>query len=94
MSASKTEEPLISGKSSKHQLICDLSVPRNIDPAVGKNTQVQLMNIEMINRWIDERKKSESGYLALSEEHLWNQVIRQCQIYRDRVLQGNSVITI
>lgn len=89
VSASKAEEPLISGKSSKRQLICDLSVPRNIDPVVGKNTQVQLMNIEMINRWIDERKKSERGYLEQSEQYLCMQVARHSQIYREKVLASS-----
>ena len=39
------------------KLIIDLSLPRNADPRLGKETSIQLLNIDQINRMLKFRRK-------------------------------------
>lgn len=84
VTASRSEEPLIAGESGKRHLICDLSVPRNVDPAVGKSPRISLLNIEEVNQWIDDRRRLGKESLNLCEEYVWDQVVNHCRIYREK----------
>lgn len=81
ISASKAERPLIYGKSDRRHLICDLSVPRNVDPGVEGSSQICLMNIERINEWIEDKHKKQSGDLEQFENYLREQVRRLSSVY-------------
>lgn len=83
--ASKAERALIRGKSSQRQLIFDLSVPRNVDPEVGENHSVTLMNIEQINQVIEERRRIQGDSIAQCEELLWENVVRLSRIYKSKL---------
>jgi glutamyl-tRNA reductase len=69
--ASKAEGFLITGQG-RGQVIFDLSVPRNVDPAVGETTR--LYNIDQLMQ--GERRD------GMLEELVWEHVIRLAQIYR------------
>jgi glutamyl-tRNA reductase len=51
-----------------HKLIIDLSVPRNVDPKIGKDSRITLLNIDEINRTLSTRKKKMNNILNDAEE--------------------------
>ncbi|MBI3508582.1 MAG: glutamyl-tRNA reductase [Chlamydiia bacterium] len=82
--ASQADEALISGTSTGRHLIFDLSVPRNVDPALADLPNVRLFNIEMLNQQIEEKRKLQGDCLMESEQLLVEQVIRCCSLYRHK----------
>lgn len=50
------------------KLIIDLSVPRNVDPDLGKHPQITLLNIDQINRRLKFSRKSLSQSLLAAEQ--------------------------
>jgi glutamyl-tRNA reductase len=84
--ASRSNEFLIEGTSSKKHLIFDLSVPRNVDPRVGESPLVQLYHLEQIKvkRSLSERCLEEcNGWI-------WQQVTQLARIYRQKNERAQS----
>ena len=79
--ASKSAEYLIAGEG-KGGLIFDLSVPRNVDPAVQG---VQLMNIEQIHQLIERKQQSQGIRLAESETFIEKSVFHLARLYRAKI---------
>ncbi|MBA3957941.1 MAG: glutamyl-tRNA reductase [Parachlamydiaceae bacterium] len=50
------------------KLLIDLSVPRNVDPQLGRNPRLTLLNIDQINRILRVRKQQMSHMLVLAED--------------------------
>jgi glutamyl-tRNA reductase len=73
--ASKSEEFLIAGEGSLHHWIFDLSVPRNVDPEVGKTAN--LYNIDQLT----DRQRS-SKHLSECEAFVWINAIQLAKAYR------------
>ena len=82
--ASQSNGFLVKGRGKKKHLIFDLSVPRNVDPAV-EGGGVSLYNIEQIDDFIEEKKFMQSESVQRSEEHLWESVFRLARAYREKV---------
>lgn len=61
------KDGLIQTKCSQ-KLIIDLSVPRNVDPHLGKHPDVTLLNIDQINRMLKIRKKQLGSMLIEAEQ--------------------------
>ena len=80
--ASKAGEYLISNGSRSRHLLFDLSVPRNIDPAVGLSSQ--LYNIEQINQFMEHSQLAQSIDLDRCEEFVKTSVLNLARIYRDK----------
>lgn len=80
--ASKTEQFLITGQGHSRHCIFDLSVPRNVDPEVGKTAT--LYNIDQLIE-----QKTEPG-LERCETILWDNVVKLTQIFllKTRRAQG------
>lgn len=69
-------------KSKK--VICDLSVPRNVHPALSENENIQLYNIDQINKLIRRYRKFKGGdYLDLSHQ-IEEAVLNQCRIFKSK----------
>lgn len=69
----KSNECLISKKdlpcaSKGQKLIIDLCVPRNVDPRLGCDGRVTLLNIDQINRILKVRKQKMAHTLSQAEE--------------------------
>lgn len=56
-------------ESGSHQplVLMDLSVPRNIDPAVGEMQSIRLINMDMLNDRLDETYKERESNIPLVE---------------------------
>ena len=63
-------------------LIFDLSVPRNVDPYLGKHPQLLLYNIDQIGQFI--QKKRGEKEIALCEDVIEKEVNRQIHLFKER----------
>lgn len=72
--ASRAEDYLIRGEGDGRHLIFDLSVPRNVDPEVGKSAR--LYNIDQLVQ------KKEMEPLDWRETLIWENVIKLTRIFR------------
>lgn len=63
------------------RLLVDLSVPRNVDPALGRHKQVTLLNIDQIDRIVEKRRRIEQALLVEMQEMVEESVERQIEIF-------------
>lgn len=81
-----TRDQMASDFPSK--LIIDLSVPRNVDPKVGRHEKITLLNVDQLNRVIDRKRKLKAAELARIEMQLIaRSVERQLAIFKLKELQ-------
>jgi len=71
----KSPEYLISQRHLSHscvgeKLIMDLCVPRNVDPKLGQDARITLLNIDQINRQLDIRHRRMTHLLTQAEERV------------------------
>jgi len=83
--ASKSESYLITGGVRPNQCIFDLSVPRNVDPEVGK--VATLYNIDQL---IEQR--DDKPLLERCEELIWANVIKLARIYRLKTRHALGIV--
>jgi glutamyl-tRNA reductase len=50
------------------RLLIDLSVPRNVDPHVGRHAQISLLNIDQVNRMVRHKRRKLDHAVANAEE--------------------------
>ena len=60
----------ISNCMISHKLILDLCVPRNVDPKLGQDARITLLNIDHINSLLTIRTRSVLSQLEKAEEHV------------------------
>ncbi|HEV7736555.1 MAG TPA: hypothetical protein VGO47_04185 [Chlamydiales bacterium] len=85
--ASSHDRFLIGGQEKGRHAIFDLSVPRNVDPNVGRSEGVLLYNIEQINDWIQQTKSRHTGQIAHSNALIRQETYRLAQIYWKKTMQ-------
>ncbi len=66
-------------KTRKTMHILDLAVPRDIDPEVGKLPNVELFNIEIIEKQIKENMIQRKGKLAMANKIIEDEVKLFCE---------------
>ncbi|MFI0434331.1 MAG: glutamyl-tRNA reductase [Parachlamydiaceae bacterium] len=62
------------------KLIMDLCVPRNVDPKLGQDPRITLLNIDQINRLLEIRHRRMTHLLAQAEER----VVKATQAHASR----------
>ncbi len=78
--------------AQNRKLLIDLCVPRNIDPLLGKNGGVTLLNIDQINRTLSIRKKhmmhqlDQADILIKQETHKQVVLFQQKEIHRQHFI--------
>jgi glutamyl-tRNA reductase len=60
----------ISQRSISQKLIMDLCVPRNVDPKLGQDSRITLLNIDQINRLLKIRHRHMTQTLADAEQRV------------------------
>lgn len=85
VSATSSDQYLLSGKTCRQHAIFDLSVPRTVDPLLGKAPNVALYNIEQVNQWIEQKRHVQSDQLSRCDELLKQQVLRLALAYREKL---------
>lgn len=83
--ATKANQYLLHGPGKPGRLIFDLSVPRCVDPSIGKISQ--LYNMEEINELMQALQQKLSASIEETEDWIRSMVIRLAQIYRDKVIR-------
>ncbi len=71
-------------KGMSKKLIIDLSLPRNVDPAVGRHPKVLLFNIDQINHAVDTAQAEVKELLRQADDQVGHQVHRELHIYQER----------
>lgn len=71
-------------KLHSDKLIIDLCVPRNVDPKLGKDEYITLLNIDQINRMLKFRKKRMTHHLAEAEELVHEATKRQIDLFQSK----------
>ncbi|MES2273424.1 MAG: hypothetical protein V4487_04475 [Chlamydiota bacterium] len=84
VSASYAEDYLIEGHSTARHLIFDLSVPRNVNPEVGKAPNTLLYNIEQVDQIIVQKRGAQNHCLKKCESLIREHVVRLASIYRQK----------
>lgn len=85
----KSPEHLISTKGlstpiHSQKLIIDLSVPRNVAPCIGRNSQITLLNIDQLNCILKHRKKKVYSLVSHAEWVVGDSSIRQFKTFRKK----------
>jgi glutamyl-tRNA reductase len=75
--------------SPKNKLVLDLSLPRNVDPQVGRHPSITLFNIEEINSFIDLKQKGICKERELMKKQVEEKVLYQIELYHEK---NNRVI--
>lgn len=81
----KSPHPLVKGLPEEcvgRKLIIDLCVPRNVDPKVGRDARVTLLNIDQINRILRVRKQQISHLLTQAEDLIATTATRYLSRYQ------------
>lgn len=66
------------------KLIIDLCVPRNVDPKLGKNPHITLLNIDQINRTLKIRKRRIQDFVWNAEEIVHSLTQRQIDLFHEK----------
>lgn len=77
----RKEEPLMVCTS---KLVLDLSVPRNVDPLLGREKNITLLNLEQINRTLTLKRQRSNHQFYLAEDLISSAVAKQFQIYAQK----------
>jgi glutamyl-tRNA reductase len=83
--ASKSEGYLIYGKGSQKNCIFDLSVPRNVDPEVGKSAI--LYNIDQLTQ-----QEKNTNYLEEWESLIWQNVVKLTRLYHAKTRHALEIV--
>lgn len=65
-----------------HKLIIDLSVPRNVDPLLGKH--LPLLNLDQINQLLKARRQQMNETLSNAESEVLESTKQHCFLFRQK----------
>ena len=68
----------------QNKLVLDLSLPRNVDPQVGRHPSITLFNIEEINFFIDQKQKGICKERELMKKQVEEKVLYQIELYHEK----------
>ncbi|MCC5832140.1 MAG: hypothetical protein JJU12_03760 [Chlamydiales bacterium] len=72
----------------KIKLVIDLSVPRNVDPQLGRQEGITLLNVDQLNRVIDRRRRIKAAQIGRLETHVIARAVeRQVSLFKLKELQ-------
>ena len=84
----------ISLANTNKKLMMDLCVPRNVDPKVGKNACITLMNIDQITRLIKIRHRRMNHGLIQAEQKISQAAAEQTFRFRKKINGKSEVLAI
>jgi glutamyl-tRNA reductase len=79
--------------SYKQKLVIDLSVPRNVDPQLGRQKGITLLNVDQLNRVIDRRRRIKAAEIGRLETHVIARAVeRQVSLFKLKELQRSQTV--
>jgi glutamyl-tRNA reductase len=79
-----SEEQLSPDKALSSRLIFDLSVPRNVDPKLGRHPQIALLNIEELGKLILKRQRDHVREFKNWEEKIQSAASFQLALFHEK----------
>ncbi len=76
----------------KRKLIMDLCVPRNVDPSLGKDERITLLNIDQINRSLKIRRQRMNESLVKAEHIVTEATRLHVQLFHQRGLNPLRIV--
>jgi glutamyl-tRNA reductase len=76
------------------KLMIDLSVPRNIDPQLGRHSSMTLLNIDQLNRMLEIRKRKIQTLLNSAEEFVALSTKKYSSSFFQKQLQREHILAI
>lgn len=74
----------VEGKMLGQKLVIDLCVPRNVDPLLSSHPQINLLNIDQINRTLNIRRQGIAETLSQAEHIVIEAARQQTLLFRQR----------
>jgi len=71
-------------KFPQNKLVLDLSLPRNVDPFIGRHPSITLFNIEEINSFIDQKQTRICKERELMKRQVEEKVLHQIELYHEK----------
>jgi glutamyl-tRNA reductase len=84
----------ISQRSISQKLIMDLCVPRNVEPKLGQDSRVTLLNIDQINRLLKIRYRHMTHTLAEAEQLVAKATHQQATRYAEKAQSKVTFLTV
>lgn len=76
------------------KLIMDLSVPRNVEPALSRNENITLLNIDQINDLLEMRKQKMTHMLTKTEEIIATETFNKIRVFKQKELFRQGLLPI
>ncbi|MDR3624729.1 MAG: hypothetical protein P4L16_06275 [Chlamydiales bacterium] len=70
--------------SSKKQLLIDLSVPRNIDPELDAFDSITLLNVDQMNKIVEQNNSSKLSEISVIDRYITESVENQIAFFLDK----------
>ncbi len=84
----KQSDYLITAKGvkskGKSQVIFDLSIPRAVEPLLGRHPEVHLFNIEELGQMVDRKRSISTGEIQKAEGRIREEVDKQLLIFHNK----------
>lgn len=77
-----------------HKLVMDLSVPRNVEPTIGRHPMINLMNIDQINHTLHIRKQKMAHILSKTEETIYQETRQHILLFKQKDRFRESLLPI
>lgn len=95
----KSSEHIISKTDLKNRpasdlLLIDLCVPRNVDPKLGKDESITLLNIDQINRMLKFRKKRLNSHLTKAEEIVYTYTKKHIDLFHSKEERKSQLLAV
>lgn len=85
---------LLPEKLNSKKLVIDLCVPRNVEPNVGRNSQITLLNIDQINRTLQIRKTHMTHTLKSAETLIASAAQKQTSLFLEKESKRQRLLAI
>lgn len=82
----------ISQRSISQKLIMDLSVPRNVEPKIGQDSRITLLNIDQINRRLKIRSRQMTHTLTEAEQRVTQSTQQHATLYAKKTQPKASLL--
>jgi len=77
----------------ERKLIIDLSVPRNVNPLLGRRKEITLLNVDQLNRVIDRKRRIKAAEIGrLETQVIAGAVERQVALFNLKELQRSQAL--
>lgn len=84
----------ISSRSISQKLIMDLCVPRNVDPKLGQDSRITLLNIDQINRLLKIRHRHMTHTLAEAEQRVAKATHQHAAHHAEKVQSKKALLAV